>query len=86
LKKARDQLDEARKIAGIGLAKAAARSAYYAALHAAQSFIVERTGRIAKTHSGVRSVFARLAKETRSQLAIFQPHRRQLAANPLLTW
>ena len=66
LKKARDHLDEARKIAGIGLAKAAARSAYYAALHAAQSFIVERTGRIAKTHSGVRSAFARLAKETSS--------------------
>jgi uncharacterized protein (UPF0332 family) len=64
LKKARDHLDEARKIAGIGLAKAAARSAYYAALHAAQSFIVERTGKIAKTHSGVRSAFARLAKET----------------------
>lgn len=64
LKKARDHLDEARKIAGIGLAQAAARSAYYAAFHAAQSFIVERTGRIAKTHSGVRSAFARLTKET----------------------
>jgi uncharacterized protein (UPF0332 family) len=64
LKKARDQLDEARKIAGIGLARAAARSAYYAALHTAQSCIVERTGRIAKTHSGVRSAFVRLAKET----------------------
>lgn len=30
LKKARDHLDEARKIAGIDLPKAAARSAYYA--------------------------------------------------------
>ena len=29
-----------------------------------QSFIVEHTGRIAKSHSGVRSAFARLAKET----------------------
>ncbi len=37
-KKARDHLNEARKIAGIGLAQAAARSAYYAAFHAAQSF------------------------------------------------
>jgi uncharacterized protein (UPF0332 family) len=40
LEKARDHLDEARKIAAIGLAKAAARSAYYAAFHAAQAFIV----------------------------------------------
>ena len=64
LDKARDHLDEARKIAAIGLAKAAARSAYYAAFHAAQAFIVERTGKIAKTHSGVRSEFARLAKDT----------------------
>jgi len=51
-------------IAAIGLAKAAARSAYYAAFHTAQAFIVERTGKIAKTHSGVRSEFARLAKDT----------------------
>ena len=64
LEKARDHLDEAEKIAAIGLAKAAARSAYYAAFHAAQAFIVERTGKIAKTHSGVRSEFARLAKDT----------------------
>jgi uncharacterized protein (UPF0332 family) len=64
LDKAREHLDEAGKIAAIGLAKAAARSAYYAALHTAQAFIVERTGKIAKTHSGVRSEFARLAKDT----------------------
>ena len=64
LDKAREHLEEARKIAGIGLARAAARSAYYAAFHAAQAFIVERTGKIAKTHSGVRSEFARLAKDT----------------------
>ncbi|MFZ1109604.1 MAG: HEPN domain-containing protein [Rhodomicrobium sp.] len=64
LDKARDHLDEARKIAGIGVARAAARSAYYAAFHTAEAFIVERTGKIAKTHSGVRSEFARLAKDT----------------------
>ena len=45
---------------------AAARSAYYAAFHTAEAFIVERTGKIAKTHSGVRSEFARLAKATPS--------------------
>jgi uncharacterized protein (UPF0332 family) len=63
LNKARDHLAEAKKIAEIGLAKAAARSAYYAAFHAAQACIVEQTGKIAKTHSGVRSEFARIAKD-----------------------
>jgi uncharacterized protein (UPF0332 family) len=63
LAKAREDLNDARQIAGIGLAKVAARSAYYAAFHAAEAFIVEKTGRVAKTHSGVRSEFARLAKD-----------------------
>jgi uncharacterized protein (UPF0332 family) len=48
----------------IHLAKVAARSAYYAAFHAAEALIVERTGRVAKTHSGVRTEFARLLKDT----------------------
>ena len=64
LDKARDNLGDARKIAAIGLAKVAGRAAYYAAFHAAEAFIVERTGKIAKTHSGVRSEFARLARVT----------------------
>ena len=64
LDKARDDLDDARKIAGIDLAKVAARSAYYAAFHAAEALIVGRTGKIAKTHSGVRTEFARLLKGT----------------------
>ena len=63
LDKAREDLDDARKIAGIPLAKVAARSAYYAAFHAAEAFIIERTGRVAKTHSGVRTEFARLLKD-----------------------
>jgi uncharacterized protein (UPF0332 family) len=64
LDKAQDHLDDAGKIAAIGLGRAAARSAYYAAFHTAEALIVERTGKIAKTHSGVRSEFARLAKDT----------------------
>jgi uncharacterized protein (UPF0332 family) len=64
LSKARDDLNDARKIAAIGLAKVAARSAYYAAFHAAEAFIVERTAKVAKTHSGLRSEFARLARDT----------------------
>ena len=63
LAKAREDLNEAHQISGIGLAKVAARSAYYAAFHAAEALIVEKTGRVAKSHSGVRSEFARLAKD-----------------------
>jgi len=62
LAKAREDLSEARQIAAIGLAKVAARSAYYAAFHAAEALIVENTGRVAKSHSGVRSEFARLTQ------------------------
>jgi len=59
---ARDDLDEAVRIEAISLHRAAARSAYYAAFHAAEALIFERTGKVAKTHSGVRSEFARLAR------------------------
>jgi len=64
LTKARNDLEEARKIVAIGLTTVAARSAYYAAFHAAEAFIIDRTGKVVKTHSGVRSEFARLAKDT----------------------
>lgn len=62
LEKARESLDEAIKIYGIGLAAVAARSAYYAAFHAAEAFIISHTGKIAKSHSGVRTEFSRLTK------------------------
>jgi len=63
LEKARDDLSDARKIIAIPLAKVAARSAYYAAFHASEAFIIERTGKVAKTHSGVRTELARLLKD-----------------------
>ena len=63
LQRAAAVLTEPRQIAAIGLASAAARSAYYAAFHAAEAYILEKTGRIAKTHSGVRAEFSRLAKD-----------------------
>ena len=34
------------------------------AFHAAEAPIIERTGKVAKTHSGVRTEFARLLKDT----------------------
>lgn len=62
LKKAQQSLTEARAVAAIDLPEAAGRAAYLAAYHATQAFIFDRTGKIAKTHSGVRSEFARLTK------------------------
>lgn len=50
-------------MAEVGLTEAAGRAAYLGAYHAAQAFIFHHTGKIAKTHSGVRSQFARLAKD-----------------------
>ncbi len=62
LEKARQSLHEARAVARICLFEAAGRAGYLAAYHAAQAFILARTNKVAKTHSGVRSEFARLAK------------------------
>ena len=67
LDKARSDLEEAAKIAAIGLAQVATRSAYYAAFHAAQALIAERSGKVARTHSGVRAKFAEMAR-SESQL------------------
>ncbi|HEY4172039.1 MAG TPA: HEPN domain-containing protein [Rhodopila sp.] len=67
LAKAREDLSDARKIATLGLAKVAARSAYYAAFHAAEALIVERTSKTPKTHHGVRHEFSRLMKEDPGQ-------------------
>ncbi|MEJ2389491.1 MAG: HEPN domain-containing protein [Chromatiaceae bacterium] len=61
--KARRTLEEARVVLAIGLSEPAGRAAYLAAMHAAQALIFHRTGRVAKTHSGVRSEFARLTKD-----------------------
>lgn len=62
LAKARLCLASARTILAIGLGNDAGRNAYLAVFHAAQALIFERTGKVAKTHSGVRSEFARIAK------------------------
>ncbi len=55
LDKAAEDLADARKIHAISLYKVAARCAYYVAFHAAEALLLARTGRIAKTHRGVRS-------------------------------
>lgn len=63
LAKAGQFLEEARIVAVSGLIDAAGRAAYLAAYHAAQAYIFDSTGRATKSHNGVRSEFARLAKD-----------------------
>jgi uncharacterized protein (UPF0332 family) len=63
LEKARQSLFEAAAVARIGLFEAAGRAGYLATYHAAQALILARTSKVAKTHSGVRSEFARLVKD-----------------------
>src|SRR5271157_4082876 len=41
----------------------AGREAYLAAFHAAEALLYERTGRIARTHRGLRAQFARIARD-----------------------
>lgn len=62
IQKARWHLASARTIVERNIPEIAAREAYYAAFHAAQAYIFESIGKMAKTHSGVHSEFARLAK------------------------
>lgn len=63
IEKARQCLSNARATLGIGLGNDAGRNAYLAAFHAAQALIFTKTGKAAKTHSGVRSEFSRLVKD-----------------------
>ena len=41
----------------------AGREAYLAAFHAAEALVYERTGKIAKTHRGLRAQFARIVRD-----------------------
>jgi uncharacterized protein (UPF0332 family) len=45
------------------VARIAGREAYLAAFHAAEALLFERTGKIARTHRGLRAQFARIAKD-----------------------
>jgi uncharacterized protein (UPF0332 family) len=62
LDKARGNLADATKIARLPLPHIAAREAYLAVFHASEAYIFERTGKVAKTHRGVRSEFTPLAR------------------------
>jgi uncharacterized protein (UPF0332 family) len=55
-------LDDARTVR-LSLPRNAARESYLAVHHAAEAYLLHSTGKIAKTHSGLRAEFARLAKD-----------------------
>jgi uncharacterized protein (UPF0332 family) len=63
--KARENISFARYALAGDYTEEAGRGAYMAAFHAALAFIVARTGKSPKTHSGTRSEFARLARGER---------------------
>ena len=70
LEKAQALLREAETMLKVDLNDAAGRTAYLAGFHAAQALVFETHGRALKTHSGVRSEFARLVK-TRALIVSF---------------
>ena len=55
LAKARQALDKARRVFAIGLYDEAGRHAYYAAFHAAQALLFQRTDKVYATHQGVKA-------------------------------
>jgi len=59
---ARQHLAAAETSIGVPIGFVAAREAYLAGYHAAMAYVLEMTGKAAKTHSGLRSEFARLAR------------------------
>ncbi len=61
LDKARECLADAR-LYQAQAPRIAGREAYLSAFHAAEALIHDRTGKVAKTHRGVRSEFARLTR------------------------
>jgi uncharacterized protein (UPF0332 family) len=61
--KARRCLSNGRANLSIRLSNDAGRNAYLTAYHAAQAYIFNKTGKIAKSHNGVQSLFAQLASK-----------------------
>jgi uncharacterized protein (UPF0332 family) len=83
LEKSRGLLDHADTMLRVNLNEDAGRTAYLAAMHAAQALIFESTGKITKTHGGVQRQFARLVKDDSRvdiELRAFLPHAYNLKA------
>ena len=80
LDKALECVANARISLTVNLTNDAGRSAYLAAFPAAQALIFERTGKVSKSHQGVHTEFARLAKDD-SQLDAALPRFLQRGYN-----
>ncbi|MGQ0443599.1 MAG: HEPN domain-containing protein [Beijerinckiaceae bacterium] len=63
LEKAREVLGDVETMLDVDLTNAAGRTVYLTGFHAAQALIFETHGRVLKTHTGVRTEFARLVKD-----------------------
>lgn len=61
LKKASECLSNGRANLSIGLSNDAGRNAYLTAFHTAQAYIFLKSGKMAKTHQGVHSLFSQMA-------------------------
>ena len=59
---ARRHLSHARIILAAGVAEVAGREAYLAGYHAALAYVFAATGKVTKTHSGLRTEFARVSR------------------------
>jgi uncharacterized protein (UPF0332 family) len=66
LARAEEALSDAKRILAINIPGQAARLAYYAAFHAAKALVFERTGKIHKSHDGVRAAFNQLSRSEAS--------------------
>jgi uncharacterized protein (UPF0332 family) len=60
---ARDMLRRANRMSSIDLNDDAGRAAYLACFHIAQAVIIEREGRVLKSHHGVQVEFNRIVKD-----------------------
>jgi uncharacterized protein (UPF0332 family) len=63
LARADEALSDAKRILEIGIVGQAARLAYQTQFHAARALIFERTGKMAKTHKGVRTLYHQISQE-----------------------
>ncbi len=63
LAKSRECLDAAKQINALPLPPVAAKEAYLAAYHAARAFVFESTGKVVKSHGGMRTMFAQITKD-----------------------
>jgi uncharacterized protein (UPF0332 family) len=63
LEKARELLNQAITMMDVGLNEPAGRTAYLAALHAAQALIFENISKVVSSHRGVQSGFWLLTKD-----------------------